>query len=96
MPKDHWKNANRRAMSLKRRRKPSSSPAPRFKKLREPVIVPTGSRVLIRKGEIGSFRNYATKKQLHFTHFRAASKAALMFVHDGWCIWVSKKAIGYY
>lgn len=82
-------------MALKRRRKSNSAPVPKFKKLRSSVIVPAGTSVLVRKGEAGDFTNYTTKKQLHFTHFRAASKAALMFVHDEWSIWVSKKAIGY-
>ncbi len=95
MPKDHWKNSNRKAMALKRQRTSNSYQAPKFKKLRVPVTVPTGTSVLIRHGEAGSFRNHTTTKQLQFTHFRAASKAALLFVHEGWSIWISKKAIGY-
>jgi len=95
MPKDHWKNSNRKAMALKRQRTSNSYQVPKFKKLRSPVTVPAGTSVLVRNGDAGSFRNHTTTKQLQFTHFRAASKAALMFVHEGWSIWVSKKAIGY-
>jgi hypothetical protein len=94
MPKDHWKNSDRKAMSLKRRRS-SSAKAPTFKKLQNPVTVPVGTCVLVRKEHEGEFKSYVTRKQLSFTHFRAASKAALMFVHKGWVLWISKKAIGY-
>jgi len=95
MPKDHWKNSNRKAMALKRRSTSKSYQVPKFKKLRSPVTIPAGTCVLVRKEDEGSFRNHMTTKQLCFTHFRAASKTALMFVHEGWSIWVSKKAIGY-
>lgn len=95
MPKDHWKNSNRKAMSLKRRRPSNSSQAPKFKRLRSPVTVPPGTPVLVRNGEDGAFKSHITTTPLSFTHFRAASKAALMFVHQGWSLWISKKAIGY-
>jgi hypothetical protein len=94
MPKDHWKNSTRKAMSLKRRAF-NSYQAPELKKLRTPITVPAGTCVLVRKDGSDSFKSHTTTKQLHFTHFRAASKAALMFVHDGWSIWISKSAIGY-
>lgn len=95
MPKDYWKNSDRKARALKQRRTSNSAPAPRFKRLRAPVTVPPGTHVLIRKGDGETFRSPTTTKQLTFTHFRAASKAALMFMHEGWVIWISKKAIGY-
>ena len=95
MPKDYWKNSDRKARALKRRVASNSAKAPKFKNLLSPITIPAKTPVLIRHGGDGSFKSHITTKQLRFTHFRAASKAALMFVHDGWSIWISKSKIGY-
>jgi hypothetical protein len=94
VPRDQWSRESRRVEANKASKKPGKW-TPKYKKLKSPVEIQAGTRVLVGKGDYSTMKPHVMKKTVRFTHFREASAKALMFEHDGWNIWVSKQVIGY-